>query len=203
MNDYKVIATGIHGEHTVTAIDEKDARREFRARHKGENVGDIHTVTLIRENVPATKAQEREALEKIKAIVATLGPRSYIGTALTARNTPTNKKGRPSWPSWAWRRTTASKNRPCSRSSITCCASHLKCRRNRGTVMYKNIEGYADPTAGEAMANVGREERQREAERLAAIGDLMPIIRQTAALVGFEIVNRITFRDKTTGREYR
>lgn len=82
MNDYKVIATGIHGEHTVTAIDEKDARREFRARHKGENVGDIHTVTLIRENVPATKAQEREALEKIKAIVATLGPRSYIGTAL-------------------------------------------------------------------------------------------------------------------------
>ena len=82
MNDYKVIATGIHGEHTVTAIDEKDARREFRARHKGENVGDIHTVTLIRENVPATKAQEREALEKIKAIVATLGPRSYVGTAL-------------------------------------------------------------------------------------------------------------------------
>ena len=69
--------------------------------------------------------------------------------------------------------------------------------------MYKNPEGYADPTAGEAMANVGREERQREAERLAAIGDLMPIIRQTAALVGFEIVNRITFRDKTTGREYR
>ena len=82
MNDYKVIATGIFGEHTVTAIDEKDARQEFRARHKGENVGNIHTVTLIRENVPATKAQEREALEKIKDIVATLGPRSYVGTAL-------------------------------------------------------------------------------------------------------------------------
>lgn len=69
--------------------------------------------------------------------------------------------------------------------------------------MYKNTEGYADPTAGEAMANIGREERQCEAERLAAIGDLMPIIRQTAALAGFEIVNRITFRDKATGREYR
>lgn len=69
--------------------------------------------------------------------------------------------------------------------------------------MYKNTEGYADPTAGEAMANIRREERQREAERLAAIGDLMPIIRQTAALAGFEIVNRITFRDKATGREYR
>ena len=69
--------------------------------------------------------------------------------------------------------------------------------------MYKNTEGYADPTAGEAMANSGGEERQREAERLAAIGDLMPIIRQTAALAGFEIVNRITFRDKATGKEYR
>lgn len=53
------------------------------------------------------------------------------------------------------------------------------------------------------MANISREERQREAERLAAIGDLMPIIRQTAAMVGFEIVNRITFRDKATGKEYR
>ena len=69
--------------------------------------------------------------------------------------------------------------------------------------MYKNTEGYADPTAGEAMANIGREERQREAERLAAIGDLKTNIPQTAAQAGFEIVNRITFRDKATGREYR
>ena len=69
--------------------------------------------------------------------------------------------------------------------------------------MYKNPEGYADPTVGEAMANISREERQREAERLAAIGDLMPIIRQTAALAGFEIAGRITFRDKATGKEYR
>lgn len=69
--------------------------------------------------------------------------------------------------------------------------------------MYKNTEGYVDPTAGEAMANISREERQREAERLAAIGDIMPIIRQTAALVGFEIAGRITFRDKATGKEYR
>ncbi len=69
--------------------------------------------------------------------------------------------------------------------------------------MYKNQEGYHDPTAGEAMANISREDRQREAERLAAIGDIMPIIRQTAALLGFEITGRITFRDKATGKEYR
>ena len=69
--------------------------------------------------------------------------------------------------------------------------------------MYKNTEGYADPTAGEAMANIGREERQREAEPHAAQGDHNPNNRQTAAQAGFEIVNRITFRDKATGREYR
>lgn len=80
MNDYKVLEISGSGELTVniTAIDEKDARRIFKSRFKGE----IDTVELIRENVPATKDQEREALEKIKAIVATLGPRSYVGTAL-------------------------------------------------------------------------------------------------------------------------
>lgn len=83
MNDYKVLEISGSGELTanITAIDEKDARRIFRERYKGNGQREI-TVTLIRENTPATKAQEREALEKIKAIVATLGPRSYVGTAL-------------------------------------------------------------------------------------------------------------------------
>lgn len=83
MNEYKVLEISGSGELTVniTAISEKDARRIFRERYTGTGQREI-TVTLIRENVPATKDQEREALEKIKAIVATLGPRSYIGTAL-------------------------------------------------------------------------------------------------------------------------
>ena len=83
MNEYKVLEISGSGELTVniTAIDEKDARRIFRERYTGTGQREI-TVTLVRENVPATKAQEREALEKIKAIVATLGPRSYVGTAL-------------------------------------------------------------------------------------------------------------------------
>lgn len=79
MNDYKI--TDSIGDITITAIDEKDARRTFKNFRKCGD-GDIISVELIRENVPATKAQEREALEKIKAIVATLGPRSYVGTAL-------------------------------------------------------------------------------------------------------------------------
>lgn len=69
--------------------------------------------------------------------------------------------------------------------------------------MYKNQEGYHDPTAGQAMANVRREEQQREAEAMQAISTLMSIIRQAAALAGMEIVGRITFRDKDTGKEYR
>lgn len=69
--------------------------------------------------------------------------------------------------------------------------------------MYRNQEGYHDPTAGQAMANIRREEQQQEAENIQTIGTLMSIIRQTAALAGMEIVGRITFRDKDTGKEYR
>ena len=83
MNEYKVLEVSGSGELTasITAISEKDARRIFREKYTGTGQREI-TVTLVRENVPATKDQEREALEKIKAIIATLGPRSYVGTAL-------------------------------------------------------------------------------------------------------------------------
>ena len=70
--------------------------------------------------------------------------------------------------------------------------------------MYKNSEGYPDPTAGMAYNNMQREQRQqKEAERLAVIGRLIPVLKQTAELAGFEVVGRITLRDKETGREYR
>ena len=65
MNEYKVLEISGSGELTVniTAISEKDARRIFRERYTGTGQREI-TVTLVRENVPATKQQEREALEK-------------------------------------------------------------------------------------------------------------------------------------------
>lgn len=70
--------------------------------------------------------------------------------------------------------------------------------------MYKNAEGYRDPTPGEAMSNIHREQRQQEtAERLAVISKLIPILKQTAELAGFEVVGRVTLRDKETGKEYR
>lgn len=67
----------------------------------------------------------------------------------------------------------------------------------------KNSEGYHDPTAGAAWSNMCREVRQREEERLAAINSLIPVMKQTAGLAGFDVVGRIALRDRVTGKEYR
>lgn len=69
--------------------------------------------------------------------------------------------------------------------------------------MDKNGEGYADPTAGGAWNSIREKERRKEAARMAVISSLIPILKQTAELVGFEVVGRITLRDKATGKEYR
>ena len=42
-----------------------------------------------------------------------------------------------------------------------------------------------------------------EAERMAVISNLIPIMKQTAELAGFEVVGRIVLKDKRTGIEYR
>lgn len=44
----------------------------------------------------------------------------------------------------------------------------------------RNAEGYPDPTFGGAWGNMRREEKQREAERMAKINDLIPVMKQTA-----------------------
>ena len=62
--------------------------------------------------------------------------------------------------------------------------------------MYKNSEGYADPTPGEALRNIQREEK---AERIT---DLIHVIKKTAELAGFEIVGRITLKDRATGKKF-
>lgn len=69
--------------------------------------------------------------------------------------------------------------------------------------MYKNQEGYSDPTPGAAFSNILREERQKEGDRLAVIGRLIPVMKGAAELAGFEVVGRITLKDKATGKEYR
>lgn len=61
--------------------------------------------------------------------------------------------------------------------------------------MYKNGEGYPDPTAGEAV---------READRLPRpVWEVIRVLRTVASLAGFEIVGKISLKDKETGRIWK
>lgn len=83
MNTYEIIFTrenGTTGSDRFTAPDEKQARKDFRECYR-HSTGTITEVKLVSENVPASKEQERKALESIHAIIATLGPNSYLATA--------------------------------------------------------------------------------------------------------------------------
>ena len=67
-----------------------------------------------------------------------------------------------------------------------------------------NPEGYKDPTAEEAVARVMREGKTVNVQdKSAAIAYLVRMLKNEANLMGFEIINRIEFRDKRTGKEYR
>lgn len=86
MNTYKISCQfpgSSYEDAVVTAPDQRAAEKAFKASFKGTGLKapDIFDVELVDENTPATKDQEREALEKIKAILDTLGPDSYVGTA--------------------------------------------------------------------------------------------------------------------------
>ena len=80
MNDYRIIYSTAEGnaQETITERSEAAARKFFKARHKDAEISDVE---LVNVDVNATKAQERETLEKIKAMVAELGPQSYLKTA--------------------------------------------------------------------------------------------------------------------------
>ena len=80
MNEYRITYDTTEGNGQLTIIErsEATARRAFKTNHKGAEISDIE---LIDSDVSATKDQERETLEKIKAMVAELGPQSYLATA--------------------------------------------------------------------------------------------------------------------------
>lgn len=69
---------------------------------------------------------------------------------------------------------------------------------NRDNPKY-NSEGYADPTAYEGTKRIIKEENIQ----LRRITKLMNVIRYIVDKSGFEMCNRIVFRDKKTGKEYR
>ena len=87
MNTYEISFQRSNGttlSDRVVAATPGEAKKLFKEiyRHGEELQSKDLKVELVAEGVPATKHQEREALEKIKAIVEALGPDSYIGTAL-------------------------------------------------------------------------------------------------------------------------
>lgn len=80
MNTYEITFTrenGSTGKDRITAANEKQARKDFREiyRHSSATITDV---IVAAENVPASKQQERDALDQIRAIVDALGPDSYL-----------------------------------------------------------------------------------------------------------------------------
>lgn len=80
MTLYKITYKTTEGTYDahITEQSEAAARKAFKKRYDGE----IVAVEFVRDNVSATKEQERKAVEQIRAILATLGPDSYTATAL-------------------------------------------------------------------------------------------------------------------------
>lgn len=64
----------------------------------------------------------------------------------------------------------------------------------------RNAEHYADPTPAASLKNIYAKE---EADRLRKISTMMATLKQAADLAGLEVVGRVVFRDKATGKEYR
>lgn len=80
MNSYKVtyILNGEEHYDHITERTEKAAQKRLKGIYKDAEITDTE---LTSTDVNATKEQERETLEKIKAMVAELGPQSYLKTA--------------------------------------------------------------------------------------------------------------------------
>ena len=62
----------------ITERTEAAARKLFKKASGGREITDVE---LYDTDAPATKDQERETLEKIKEMIAELGPQSYLATA--------------------------------------------------------------------------------------------------------------------------
>lgn len=63
---------------------------------------------------------------------------------------------------------------------------------------YYNHEGYSDPTAYQALKNIGEIESPLEKQ----VSDLVHVFKAICELSGFEIVGRISIRHKKTGRRF-
>lgn len=72
-------------------------------------------------------------------------------------------------------------------------------KKTNDTLCLKNHEGYADPTAYEAIKNVNKEELA-ESDRFY---DFLDAIFYIAELADFQFEGRLVVKDKKTGRIWR
>ena len=71
----------------------------------------------------------------------------------------------------------------------------------RDRMVYRNKEGYADPTAGAAIHEA--EPKAKKKEYNPEVTNLVSVLKQMIDIAGYEMVGRIVLRDKDTGKEYR
>lgn len=69
--------------------------------------------------------------------------------------------------------------------------------RNRSS--YFNDEGYADPTAFHGLAEVIKEEKRIDHQ----VSDLVHVIKVICNLAGFDVIGRLQFKHRKSGREFR
>ena len=60
---------------------------------------------------------------------------------------------------------------------------------------WENKSGYRDPTAYNGEKQISEEEQK--------LADLVWIIKKIVRWAGYDIINRIEFRNRITGRKYR
>lgn len=70
----------------------------------------------------------------------------------------------------------------------------------KASLTMKNEEGYADPTAYEAIKRV---DSAKDREETVRFYDLLDTILYICKLAGFELEDRITLKDKKTGRIWK
>jgi hypothetical protein len=64
---------------------------------------------------------------------------------------------------------------------------------------YFNSEGYSDPTAYNGLKNVIKSEAEIEKQ----VSDLIHVFKVICTLAGFEIVGRIQFKHKKSGKIFK
>lgn len=65
---------------------------------------------------------------------------------------------------------------------------------------YKNSEGYHDPTAGIAIRE--SELKIKKTEYNPEVTNLVNVLKQVINIAGYEMVGRVTLKNKITGKEY-